>query len=147
MIKLLKKLFNWIFPGKKTPPPAKWPFAPDAGQLTERQELDMIAQKVKKEFSKPSSDTRYKPNMKNNRLHIEYNGHSGKSGQNTTIQRLGKHGRTIKIMPGDSMYNGRIESIRCTKLERAMEIVKGIQSYCIERATFKDAWGNESQIA
>lgn len=79
--------------------------------------------------------------MKNNKLHIEYNGSSAANGSNTYLDRL-----TNKIMKAESMYNGRIESMRCTRLGRAQEIVRGIQAYCIKRATFTDAAGQQYQI-
>lgn len=79
--------------------------------------------------------------MKNNKLHIEYSGDSLHNGANTYLDKL-----INKIMKADSMYKGRIESMRCTRLERAQEIVKGIQTYCIRRATFTDSRGQQFQI-
>lgn len=62
--------------------------------------------------------------MKNNKLHIQYNG-TGVKGQSPT---------GIK-------QDDYIESFRCTKLERATEIVKRVNKEVIKKAIFKDAKG------
>lgn len=81
--------------------------------------------------------------MKNNKLHIQYNGLSPKNGANMHHQRCGKNLKMIRIVKADKMYNGRIESMRCTKEERAKEIIKGISRDYIKSAIFKDKFGNE----
>lgn len=88
----------------------------------------------------------YKPGQRNNRLHIEYNGKSHYNGQNSFIQFFGKKLNIPRLMPAGTMYNGRIDSMRCTRLYRAIEIVAQIESYCIKRATFKDYRGVEVDI-
>lgn len=84
--------------------------------------------------------------MRNNRLIIEYNGESKQNGRNFFLNRYGKNGKRIVRMRPGSMYKDRIDSMRCTRLNRAEEIVRSIQKYCIYRAIFKDAAGNEFKL-
>lgn len=81
--------------------------------------------------------------MRNNRLHIEYSG-EGRENRNTYIQQMANG--MFKVMPAEAMYKGRIDSMRCTKLNRAQEIVRSIAPHCITRAIFSDSNGTQIQI-
>lgn len=67
--------------------------------------------------------------MKNNKLHIVYSGEPAPMQSPTGVKN-----------------KGYIESMRCTKLERAQEIVRGIYPESVESATFKDKTGKETKI-
>lgn len=148
MIKLFKKLFAWIFGTKSV---HKTLTRQEPLPISEKQELAQIEKEVRKNFKQSPANPKkaYVSRMRNNRLHIEYSGESLKNGQNAvfvdTFKPNGKFKRKIFHRAG-SMYKGRIESLRCTKLKRAQEIVGRIERYCIERATFKDHTGMEFQI-
>lgn len=146
MIGFFKNLFNRFFKRKPVtkniiPPITRMAPAAEAKipELTEREQIRMI-EKAVAENQKRVRKQQYIPGMKNNRLHIEYSGDSGKNGGNSFIH-------DGKIMKAGKMYKGRIDSLRCTNLERATQIVRTIQSYCIKRAIFKDYTGQEFKIA
>lgn len=162
MKEFFKRLFPFLFPKKK--PEVVTPVsAPESTHIIvdhpgiSKEHLDTVIDRQKQTIKetheviadKPvtkvrvelpaQSPKKYKPGMRNNRLHIEYSG-NGREGRNSYIENG-------KQMKAEAMYKGRIDSMRVTKLERAKEIVKGIQAHCIERATFKDATGTEFKIA
>lgn len=62
--------------------------------------------------------------MRNNRLHIEYSG----SPRNTRIN------------------DGKKESLKCGSLDRAKEIIRGIDSTIIRKASYTNAMGLETNI-
>lgn len=142
MRNFFKKLFGWLFFKKNRY------IKSELQKVTPKNIPAPAPVKSKRIFST------YKPGQKNNRLHIEYNGR-GRDGQNChwkeTFYLRVRNGldstfkRKLWVTAG-STYNGRIDSMRCTKLQRAMEIVNQIESYCIKRATFKDYRGVEIDI-
>lgn len=134
MRNFFKKLFGWLFFKKNRY------IKSELQKVTSKNIPSPAPVKSKRSFSD------YKPGQRKNRLHIEYNGKSHYNGQNSFIQFFGKHSKDPKMMPAGTMYNGRIDSMRCTKPYRAMEIVAQIESYCIKRATFKDYRGVEIDI-
>lgn len=82
--------------------------------------------------------------MKHNRLHIEYNGQSPSSGSNYCVDK-DENKTIIKVHTPGSMYKGKIDSLRCNKLERAKEILRPFRSY-VQRAVFTDRYGNQYQL-
>ncbi len=150
MIKLFKRLWAFLFGAPKTAEPVKniTEKAIELIQKEKEKSLDNGPVKVdlseKKGlgglFKKKVREIR----MKNNRLHIQYNGRSAFNGRGGFRQPL-SNGMFRRICAG-AMYKHRTDSMRCTKLSRAEQIVGRIEKYCIERAVFKDAGGNEFKI-
>ncbi len=142
---IFQRIINFFFPkkGKQitadiTPPPVIPP-SPVIEQIIEKPaekkiEIPFVALKPKKW------------RVKNNRLHIVYNG-TGKAGVNFSCTREEITNRIMKFTKQNKRYNGAIESMRCTKLKRAQEIVRGIQSHIISKAIFQDKSGKQIRIA
>lgn len=84
--------------------------------------------------------------MKNNLLHIEYNGLSPKNGAGSFHRLYGKNLKMVKLVKADKMYNGRIEKMKCNSKERAIEIVSGITREYIRRAIFQNKSGDQIVI-
>lgn len=141
MIKLLKRFWAFLF-GTKAIVPEK-SITEKAIDLLQEQKMkhgtdrpvqvDLSEKKPFSIFKKKLQDLR----MRNNRLLIQYNGESKFAGRNVFFHGRWSHG---------AMYKHRTDSMRCTKLKRAEQIVGQIEKYCIERAVFKDAGGNEFKL-
>lgn len=86
-----------------------------------RKQADELARKQADELTKVKQlrESR-KWSMKNNRIIIQYNDQC----------------RNVRM-------NGKRESMRCTRLERAREIAAGIQSYCVKKIVFADYTGQQ----
>lgn len=131
MFKLLKRLFAVFFLKKKN---KDVPLLrqPKVGSEARGEEIksetppiipisvEEVKERLETAFIPPKKEHRWR--MPNNRLHIQYYGNN-------------------KLI-----LSGKIESMRVTKLERALEIVRGIQSYCIRRAIFQDKKGEQIKI-
>lgn len=143
MINFFKRLFAAIFGKKTTVTPSIKPLKEEIIVKSESQSQPKKSFWERQTFF-PFTGTK-KWQMRNNRLHIEYNGSSKASGTNYTIQRIGKRGKLYRaILPG-SMYKGKIDSLKCNRLERAEEIIRSFRS-SIERAVFTDKEGNQHQL-
>lgn len=141
MKNFFKKLFSFFFQKKK--PEIIIPIEPVITE--EKHAIKIPVQEIKERIDNsfmPPVPKKWR--MKNNRLHIVYNGTSRFAGSNGWVERIGKRFRFHKA---DKMYNGCVESMRCTKLHRAQEIIGGIERYCIDKAFFQDKDGNQIQIA
>lgn len=118
MIQFFKRLFAAIF-GKKKPAAAEAIY-PGPAQINQMDQ-ELIRKQQIEELTKVKmvrKDRKY--TMRNNRILIHYNGGC----------------RNVRM-------NGQIESMRCTRLERAREIALGIQSYCVEKIIFADHSGTQ----
>lgn len=116
--------------------------------LTDANEMAKAAVPKKKFFGKktffPFTGTK-RWQMRNNRLHIEYNGTAPKSSTNMTIQGYKKTSKIPNIIRPGAMYKGKIDSLKCNRLERAEDIIGYVRDY-VERAVFTDKEGNQHQL-
>lgn len=124
MIQFFKRLFAAIFGKKKVAdvpakPVMEPAIYPDQAKIDEMNKE--LARKQADELTKVKQlrESR-KWLMRNNRIIIQYNG----SCNNVRM-------------------NGKRESMRCTRLERAREIAAGIQSYCVKKIVFADQDGQQ----
>lgn len=119
MIQFFKRLFAAIFGKKKVAdvpakPVMQPAIYPDQAKIDEMNKE--LARKQADELTKVKQlkeSRRWR--MRNNRILIQYN-HSALNVRMT----------------------GKMESMRCTRLERAREIAAGIQSYCVKKIVFAD---------
>lgn len=126
MIKLFKKLFAWLFGTK--PEIKKEVITPSPFEQFKREpvkETPKAAAPREPEPEKPMKAVQIesKWSIPNNRIHIQYNGSC----------------RNHKML-------NCIESMRCNTLERAKDIARGIESYCVRKIIFADASGNQFVI-
>lgn len=127
MIQFFKKLIARLF-GKNKPAdiPEKPVIAPAIypdPEKIEEMNNELISRKQDEVTKVKLVKEKRKIFMRNNRLLIFYN---------------------YGCMNG--RMNGKIESLRCTKIQRAREIAKGIQSYCVNQIIFADANGQQFTI-
>lgn len=167
MINFFKKLFAAIFGTKKKPSPYyEKPIKEEPIVLLDEMKMPkesyMTAEQLKMEKKPlvemvqvpgqpnfPKSNFfpfkgRKKWQMRNNRLHIEYNGTAHQSGSNFSLKR-NEMGKVIGIDKPGSMYKGKIDSLRCTKIEKAQHTIRYLR-HSIERAVFTDKDGNQYQL-
>lgn len=131
MKELFKRLLAWIFGTK--PEIKKEVIAPSLFVEFKAELENQMAKEVPKavaskvpEPEKPMKsvlDVQRKWSIPNNRLHIQYNDAAQ-----------------------DRHRLNSIESMRCNTLERAKDIARGIQSYCVRKIVFADASGNQFVI-
>lgn len=150
MINFFKKLFAAIFGKKKSSPSHKKPIVEEPIILLDEMKMPKESQQpepknelVKEKKFFPFSG-RKKWQMRNNRLHIEYNGEARASGINFFVDK-DENKNIIRMHRPGSMYKGKIESLRCTRLERADQIIRLFRS-SIKRAVFTDKEGNQYQL-
>lgn len=131
MITLIKRFYAWIFgtkPEIKKEVIDPSPFAEFKAEL-EKQMAKEVPKTVVPKVPEPEKPMKAVPDVQrrwsipNNRLHIQYNASC----------------RNFRML-------NSIESMRCTSLERAKDIARGIQSYCVRKIVFADASGNQFVI-
>lgn len=156
MIKLFKRLFAWLFLGKKNTQQTESLNKKDVpllrGQGEENEEIraagerpqEKIKERMRDSFMEPQRERKWR--MRNNRIHIMYNG-SGVLGSNFSCNRDKITNMILSFEKQDKRYNGAIESMRCTKLERAQEIIGSISRDIIKKAMFQDKTGEQFKIA
>lgn len=151
MIQLLKRLFAWLFLGKKNEKPQI--LIPKSKILREQppevraegeRPQEKIKERIRDSFMEPQRERKWR--MRNNRIHIMYNG-SGVLGSNFSCNRDKITNIILSFEKQDKRYNGAIESMRCTKLERAQEIIGSISRDIIKKAIFQDKTGEQFKIA
>lgn len=132
MIQFFKTLFAAIFGKKKVSdvpvkPVMEPAIYPDQAKIDEMnkelasKESHELARKLADELTKVKQikeSRRWR--MRNNRILIQYS-------HNCNNVRM----------------NGKMESMRCTRLERAREIASRIQSYCVKKIVFADRDGQQ----
>lgn len=126
MIKLIKRFYAWIFGTK--PEIKKEVIAPSTFEQFKKVPVKEEVKVTPKdpEPEKPMKavpDVQRRWSIPNNRLHIQYNASC----------------RNFHML-------NCIESMRCTSLERAKDIARGIQLYCVRKIVFADADGNQFVI-
>lgn len=119
MIKLLKRLFAVFFLKNKNTEQTEILNKKDV-PIPVPIPVEEVKERIEAAFIPPKKEHRWR--MPNNRLHIQYYGNN------------------------QLILAGKIESLRVTKLERATEIVRGIQLDCIRRAIFQDKQGEQITI-
>lgn len=125
MISFFKKLFAAIFGKKKTPDTSTKPLVEQPIVQLEEVKINQVTEDLaRKQADELTKVKQLKESrkwlMRNNRIIIQYNG----SCQNMRM-------------------NGKKQSMRCTRLERAREIAAGIQSYCVKKIVFADQNGQQ----
>lgn len=153
MINFFKKLFAAIFGAKKKSSPFyEKPIKEEPIVLLDEMKMpkESYQPAPKKSFWEKQTFFPFtgskKWQMRNNRLHIEYNGEAPRSSSNMFRSGFYKTSKTPRIIRAGAMYKGRIDSLKCNRLERAQEILKGLHAY-IERAVFTDKDGNQHLLS